>query len=80
MLTDIQEDVMARGPSARAIAAWPEESREAARRVIDQYGEAGEITESRLTWHQPGPWKRMVAPNAFIQHDFRPRTSTLWSR
>jgi hypothetical protein len=56
--------------SARAIAAWPDESKEAAQLVIDAYGEADEITESQLIWHQPGPWKRIVASKAFYQHDF----------
>jgi hypothetical protein len=29
-----------------------------------------EITETQLTWHNPGPWKRMVASKAFYQHNF----------
>ncbi|MDQ3520394.1 MAG: hypothetical protein M3466_18585 [Gemmatimonadota bacterium] len=56
--------------SAKTIEAWPEESREAARLVIEQYGEADEVTETQLTWHAPGPWKRIVASKAFFQHDF----------
>jgi hypothetical protein len=52
------------------IEAWPEESREAAQLVIDQYGRPDEITESQLIWHNPGPWKRMVASKAFYQHNF----------
>ena len=52
------------------IAAWPEESREAAQLVIDRYGEPDEATESLLTWRAPGPWKRIVASKAFYQHDF----------
>lgn len=56
--------------SSRTIEVWPEESREAARLVIDQYGEADEVTETQLTWHTRGPWKRIVASKAFYQHDF----------
>jgi len=56
--------------SAKTIEAWPEESREAARLIIEQYGEADEVTETQLTWHKPGPWKRIVASKAFFQHDF----------
>ena len=52
------------------IESWPEESREAARLVIDQYGEADEINESQLTWHKPGPWKRIIASKVFHRHNF----------
>jgi hypothetical protein len=52
------------------IKEWPEESREAAQLVIDKYGEPHEATASQLTWHEVGPWKRMVATRAFFQHDF----------
>jgi hypothetical protein len=55
---------------SQRIEDWPEESREAARLVIDQYGEPDEVTETQLTWHKPGPWKRIVASNAFYQHSF----------
>ncbi len=56
--------------SSRTIAAWPEESREAARLVIEQYGEADEVSETQLIWHNPGQWKRIVASKAFYRHDF----------
>ncbi|WP_353645049.1 hypothetical protein [Mesorhizobium sp. WSM2239] len=49
---------------------WPEESREAAQLVIEKYGEPDEITETQLTWHRPGPWKRIVASRAFYEHNF----------
>jgi len=52
------------------IRQWPEESREAAKLVIDRYGEPDEATETQLTWHRPGPWKRIVASKAFYRHDF----------
>ena len=56
--------------AARHIQSWPEESREAAQLVIDQYGEPDEMTDNQLIWHHPGPWKRIVASKAFFQHDF----------
>ncbi len=28
------------------------------------------MTESRLIWHRPGPWKRVVASKAFDEHRF----------
>jgi hypothetical protein len=55
---------------SRRIESWPEESREAARLVIDKYGEPDEATETQLTWHKPGPWKRIVASKVFYKHDF----------
>ncbi|WIY53372.1 hypothetical protein O9Z70_02210 [Devosia sp. YIM 151766] len=61
---------MASEQKSRHTEGWPEEAREAAQLVIDKYGEPDEITDSQLTWHRPGPWKRMIASRAFYQHDF----------
>jgi hypothetical protein len=55
---------------SKLIESWPEESREAAQLVIDKYGEPDEATETQLTWHRPGPWKRIVASKAFYRHNF----------
>ena len=55
---------------SRTIEGWPQESRQAAQLVIDKYGEADEVTESRLIWHSAGPWKRIVATKAFYDHHF----------
>jgi hypothetical protein len=52
------------------IKSWPEQSRGAAQLVIDKYGEPHEATESLLTRHSVGPWKRMVASKEFFEHDF----------
>jgi len=52
------------------IKGWPEESREAAQLVIDSYGEPQEATESLLTWHKVGPWKRVLASKVFFSHEF----------
>jgi hypothetical protein len=52
------------------IAGWPEESREAAQLVIDAYGEPQESTPSLLIWHDPGPWKRVVASKVCYAHEF----------
>ena len=52
---------MATEQAVEHIAQWPEASREAARLVIDKYGEPDEVTETQLTWYHPGPWKRVVA-------------------
>lgn len=61
---------MSENKKSRHIEDWPEESREAAQLVIDQYGEPDEITDSQLIWKKPGPWKRIVASKAFYEHDF----------
>jgi hypothetical protein len=52
------------------IQDWPEESREAAQLVVDAYGDPQEATPSQLVWHEPGPWKRIVATRAFFEHRF----------
>ena len=49
---------------------WPEASREAAQLVIDKYGAPDEAVDTHLVWHEPGPWKRIIATKAFFRHDF----------
>lgn len=61
---------MAGMQGSERIREWPEESREAAQLVIDRYGEPDEATETQLTWHRPGPWKRIVATRWFFRHNF----------
>jgi len=56
--------------ASELIKGWPEESREAAQLVIDTYGEPHEATESMLTWHEVGPWKRVLASKVFFSHQF----------
>jgi hypothetical protein len=55
---------------SRIIQDRPEESREAARLVIDEYGEPAEATPSFLVWYQVGDWKRVIASTAFFNHGF----------
>src|SRR5690606_2554986 len=66
----LPEALMQTKPQSSFTAGWPEQAREAAQLVIDQYGEPDEVTESQLTWHSPGPWKRIVATKAFHEHNF----------
>ncbi len=62
------------------IQTWPEEAREAAQLVIDQYGEPDEMVASELIWHHPGPWKRIVASRTFYRHNFpAPHTDSVES-
>lgn len=51
------------------IESWPEDAREPAQLVIDKYGEPHEATESLLTWHKVGPWKRVVASRVVHLHN-----------
>jgi hypothetical protein len=52
------------GIGMNSIRHWPAQSREAACRVIEQYGEPDEITDSQLVWHKRGPWRQIVASKA----------------
>lgn len=62
------------------IAEWPEESREAASLVVEQYGEPHESTDSELIWYSVGPWKRIEAQRAFWRHEFpAPHTDSVES-
>jgi hypothetical protein len=61
---------MAATQDSQQIRNWPDESREAAELVIKQYGEPDEVTDTQLTWHRRGPWKRIVASKAFYAHNF----------
>src|SRR5215211_1333101 len=61
---------MGRGRGSEMIKNWPDDSREAAELVIDQYGEPHVVTHSMLIWLNVGPWKRMVATRAFYEHNF----------
>jgi hypothetical protein len=66
--------------TAEIIETWPEEASEAASLVIDAYGEPHEASASQLTWHNVGPWKRIVAQRAFWKHDFpAPHTDSVES-
>src|SRR5215212_4815977 len=56
--------------ASELIKGWPEESREAAQLVIDTYGEPHEATESMLTLHEVGPWKRVLASKVFFSNQF----------
>lgn len=62
------------------IASWPYESQEAAQIVLDTHGEPDEATATTLTWHNRGPWKRIVATKTFYRHSFpAPHTDSVES-
>ena len=62
----------------RVIASWPAHPRDAARKLIGEYGLPNEATASTLTWFNNGPWKRTVLFRDEIPHDFpKPHTDYL---
>jgi hypothetical protein len=56
--------------ASQSIERWPDDSGEAAKLVIDKYGERDEATDSQLVRHKRGVWKRIVASKAFYRHNF----------
>ncbi|MGB9177916.1 MAG: hypothetical protein WCB68_01620, partial [Pyrinomonadaceae bacterium] len=50
---------------------WPKEPRESAERLIDEYGEPDEYSESQLIWYDTKDgWKRTVLSREETPHDF----------
>jgi hypothetical protein len=65
---------------SQTIENWPEEPRESAQLVIDKYGEPDEACPTVLTWHDVGPWKRMIASKSYFHHRFpAPHTDSVES-
>lgn len=53
------------------IRDWPVESRDAARRLVDYYGEPDDCSAASIVWYEKAkPWKRTVVWRAIAQHDF----------
>lgn len=67
------------GIGMNSIKNWPAQSREAARRVIEQYGEPDEISATQLVWHKRGPWRQIVASKAIDQQNFPAPHYTLFA-
>lgn len=49
---------------------WRSRPRERAMQLVEKYGQPDEICSNSLTWHNKGPWKRIVLRNEEIQHNF----------
>ncbi|MBC7872123.1 MAG: hypothetical protein H7Y09_14855 [Chitinophagaceae bacterium] len=52
------------------IQDWEEDQREAAKIIIEAYGEPNETTPSMLIWYNKGRWKKIIASKEGTQHDF----------
>ena len=62
------------------IKEWPKEEREAAGRLIEEYGEPAEVSESLLTWRDtPDGWKRSELSNEPTPHTFPASTTIVWN-
>lgn len=60
------------------IRRWPKASQQAARAMIEKYGEPNVSTERMLVWNDNGPWKRTVVNRDPVEHDFpRPHEGVL---
>ena len=71
-------DVFSRRDALAAITAWPAKSQEAARFMVDKYGQPNEQTPTMLVWYATGPWKRTVLYRDEVPHNFpKPHTDLL---
>jgi hypothetical protein len=52
------------------IQDWPDVSKQAAKTMMDKYGQPDESTESMLIWENNGPWRRTIVYKQEIDHDF----------
>lgn len=60
------------------LSVWPETPRNVAHKMIDKYGLPNEATESVLTWHNNGVWKRTLLFRDEVPHSFpKPHTDLL---
>lgn len=61
---------MSQQRAADVIDDWPDDPRQVAKNVIDEYGPPDESTPSRLVWFDNGPWKRSVMRRDGTPHEF----------
>lgn len=52
------------------ISNWPNVSREAARTMIQKYGQPNAASDTMLVWHNNGPWKRTIVHREPVKHNF----------
>lgn len=52
------------------IRDWPEDARTVTAALIKKYGPADEVTPTLVTWHNRGPWKKIVASKEATPHNF----------
>jgi hypothetical protein len=55
---------------AAIVKTWPKVSRQTAIVMINKYGLPNEASETRMIWHNNGPWRRSVIYAEEIEHRF----------
>lgn len=58
------------GTAERVIQGWPQESQQAARAVIEKYGEPELAGDQMLVWRNNGPWKGTIVHRESVRHNF----------
>ncbi len=52
------------------IAGWADRPRLGAQQMIKKYGQPQDVTDMKLVWHNPGPFKKIAVMNLETPHDF----------
>jgi hypothetical protein len=52
------------------IESWPAESKKAAQKMIQKYGQPDEVTASLVMWNDNGPWKKTLVYKQEVDHRF----------
>lgn len=52
------------------VSGWPKASQEAARTIIEKYGNPDEATATMLVWYNNGPWAKTIIFKEEFPHDF----------
>lgn len=77
-LETIGGEVLSRNDVLASVSGWPARSQEAARFMMDKYGQPNEQTPTMLVWYASGPWKRTVLYREEVLHNFpKPHTDLL---
>lgn len=61
---------MATLDASTVIQDWSEDSRTVTAALIEKYGAADEVTPTLVTWHDRGPWTKIVASKEATSHNF----------
>lgn len=64
-------EVLMNNDLENVIATWNTEPQEAAKRLVDYYGEPDEYSATQLIWHNTTDgWKRTILVDEMIPHNF----------
>lgn len=62
----------------RLLNTWPVTPRQAAKVMVEKYGQPHEATPTMLVWHNNGPWKHTIVYREEIVHNFpRPHSDVI---